>query len=651
ASASAAETTAGFSITSLDNAGTFSFDRSVDGFISGPVRGNGAFIKNGAGTLAVTGVYGDTGPTTINQGTLSLRGGTDPAIGFTVDKGILEFTSTAATISSLAGASGGTVRIGSALTLNQAGDTTFAGALTGTGSFVKSGAGRLTLSGTSSLTGPTTLSAGTLAVNGTLPSTVTVNGGRLEGTGTIGGLVATGGVVAPGSSIGTMNVSGGVSFAPGSVFEVEANAAGASDKIAATGAATLTGGTVRVLAQNGTYNPQTRYTILTAGGGVQGRFAAVTSNLAFLTASLAYGTNDVSLFLTRNDRSFTDLATTPNEHAVAVAANALGLGSPVYLAVLQSTDATAPALFNALSGEIYAGLPALLADDSRAVRNALVSNSRTAPEGISLWADGFAGRVHADGGAGIAGARDSTSGFIAGLSYAASGFSAGLGGGIGSASDRVADRGSRADVDSKFVGGHIGYRAGGFSARAGAAWFWHDVSSRRTIDGTLGPVAADFQGDTSRLFAEAEYDLMPGATTLAPFVAYDRVRTNLDPFAETGGDGRLTLAGNHYRASFASVGARFEAPVGNLGGATLVPRASIAYRHRLDQSGNQASATFVGGTSPFVVAGIGLPRSAIDVDAGVDVEAGRFRIGARYQGSFASGWNDHGGAVTVSLRF
>jgi hypothetical protein len=41
-----------------------------------------------------------------------------------------------------------------------------------------------------------------------------------------------------------------VSFEPGSVYQVEANAAEQSDKIITTGGATLNGGPVQVLAEN-----------------------------------------------------------------------------------------------------------------------------------------------------------------------------------------------------------------------------------------------------------------------------------------------------------------------------------------------------------------------------------------------------------------
>src|SRR3546814_11080642 len=72
------------------------------------------------------------------------------------------------------------------------------------------------------------------------------------------------GIIAPGNSIGTLNVAGNIGFAAGSTYEVEVNAAGEGDLIAASGAATIDGGSVKVLAGAGDYRPQTDYTILTA---------------------------------------------------------------------------------------------------------------------------------------------------------------------------------------------------------------------------------------------------------------------------------------------------------------------------------------------------------------------------------------------------
>src|SRR3546814_1965837 len=85
------------------------------------------------------------------------------------------------------------------------------------------------------------------------------------------------------------------------------SAAGASDRLAVTGDVTIEGGTVQVLAEAGDYQPVTDYAIITAGGAVDGTFDAVTSNLAFLTPSLAYAADSVTLTLIRKDRKSTRL--------------------------------------------------------------------------------------------------------------------------------------------------------------------------------------------------------------------------------------------------------------------------------------------------------------------------------------------------------
>src|SRR3546814_20359988 len=119
------------------------------------------------------------------------------------------------------------------------------------------------------------------------------------------------GIIAPGNSIGTLNVAGNIGFAAGSTYEVEVNAAGEGDLIAASGAATIDGGSVKVLAGAGDYRPQTDYTIPTADGGVSGTFTDVTTNIAFLDPPLLYHANHVTLRMQHTPITFEGIRPPP----------------------------------------------------------------------------------------------------------------------------------------------------------------------------------------------------------------------------------------------------------------------------------------------------------------------------------------------------
>ena len=103
---------------------------------------------------------------------------------------------------------------------------------------------------------------------------------------------------------------------------------------------------------------------MTASGGVSGQFTSVTSNLAFLTPSLAYDNQNVALTMMRNDNSFgpygggssggTSVAQTRNQGFIAIATERLGVGNAVYDALISAAVAEARAGFDPLSGEAHA---------------------------------------------------------------------------------------------------------------------------------------------------------------------------------------------------------------------------------------------------------------------------------------------------------
>jgi len=371
----------------VTNDAALAFNRSDTITVANAIGGAGAVAQNGAGTTILTGANTYTGGTTVNAGTLQLGANNALAAGsaMTVNGGTFNLGAFSQTLGVLS-STGSIVLGGGTLTFGDASDTNLTG-LSGSGGLIKVGSGTVTVTGSNSFSGATSVGAGTLVVNGSIAGNVTVaTGGTLKGTGTVGGLVVNnGGTIAPGNSIGTLNVTGNYAQNAGSTYQVEVNAAGQSDRINITGAATLNGGTVSVQAQNGTYQRNTTYTILSATGGVTGTYSGVTSNLAFLTPSLSYSGNAVMLSLLNTDNAFRTGAQSPNQAAVGgvldqASPTATGDFASVLNALYGLDGMQGPKALDAISGQNYSGFGSVMT------------------QGTQLFMDSF--QVQAGGGGG-----------------------------------------------------------------------------------------------------------------------------------------------------------------------------------------------------------------------------------------------------------
>uniref|UniRef100_UPI004039ABA0 autotransporter outer membrane beta-barrel domain-containing protein n=1 Tax=Variovorax sp. BK018 TaxID=3450241 RepID=UPI004039ABA0 len=169
------------------NNATLAINHSNAFGFAGNISGGGVVRQLGTGTTTLTGTNTYTGGTVVQAGRL-LAGSAGAFVQnttYTVNGGTLDLGSWDLSASSLSG-TGGTVALNAqTLTVDQAGDSTYAGAVTGTGGVVKAGAGVLTLSGANSYGGTTSVTQGTLragAVNtfSSKSATVVASGATLD---------------------------------------------------------------------------------------------------------------------------------------------------------------------------------------------------------------------------------------------------------------------------------------------------------------------------------------------------------------------------------------------------------------------------------------------------------------------------------------
>ncbi|MBR2572787.1 MAG: autotransporter-associated beta strand repeat-containing protein [Loktanella sp.] len=198
-------------------------DRSFSGVIR-EFGGARNLIKQGAGTLTLSGANTYTGTTTINGGTLQIgAGGTTGSLG-----------------------TGGVVN-NATLRFDRSDDVTVSNVISGTGNLFKQGTGILTLSGENTYSGTTAIDAGTLRVThadalGTnAGGTVVADGATLELS---GGITTSEPIMLNGAGVaggGALRSAGGVNRVTGAITLGSAARITATSNLGITGTSTISG--------------------------------------------------------------------------------------------------------------------------------------------------------------------------------------------------------------------------------------------------------------------------------------------------------------------------------------------------------------------------------------------------------------------------
>ncbi|RYE28285.1 MAG: autotransporter domain-containing protein, partial [Hyphomicrobiales bacterium] len=469
------------------------------------------------------------------------------------------------------------------------------------------------------------------------------------------------------------------------------NAAGQGDRIVASGSATIAGGTVQVLAESGNYAASTNYTILTASGGVSGSFSSVTSNLAFLTPSLAYDSQNVTLTMTRNDTSFgpdgggtsgggsggTSIAQTRNQGFIAIAAERLGVGNAVYDALISATADEARAGFDLISGEAHAQAVSVMIDESRLVRETILGHLRgplltQAPGQVAasfsadlpgrksavvmpapvpqprygLWGTAFGSTGNSDGDGNAASLSRRSGGALLGadlMLYDAPGSSLKLGvaGGYSQSRFDLDARLSTGKLESGHAALYAGARFGNLRLDAGAAYTWSESDIRRQVQirGFGDSLRLQRPGSVTQGFAELGYGFAFQGLALEPFAQLALIRVSTDAGTERGGAAALRVLSSDQTLGFSTLGLRAEA---QLGAMPLFARAMLGWRHGFGELTPQARTAFVAGTTPAAVFAAPIDREAVVAEAGLDWRISKATaLGLTYSAAIGERSRDH----------
>jgi outer membrane autotransporter protein len=499
---------------------------------------------------------------------------------------------------------------------------------------------------------------------------------------------------------GSGTITGNVLFQAGGALGAQGNGTTAYSGLSVNGTATFQAGSKVEL--TGVFLPGISYTLLTTSTGnkisldpsVIADTSASGNLMTLFTGNLQVLGDPMLVVLLK--ANFALAAQTPNERAVANAlsnaANAgnFGPNGATLLAnlIANNTVATAPAAFNALSGEGLTGqqqtalnagnlfVTTVLGQatfwsdnrsndifglkdggslkDSPGFEGAFAGRSRA-------WASGFGQYATLDGDstAGTATLKSHSSGVATGVDYEVNrDVLAGIAGGFSNSNFSVADRATTGTVD----GGHFGVyglaRSGAFYVAGVAEYAHYDNTTNRLVAG-VGPVEQEkgkFSSDEWLARLEAGYKREWSGVNVTPFAGLQVTQLSNGAFSEAsvGGAGVLGLHVNAQTIdsdkSFAGVQLDTKTVVGE--GWVLTPYARFSWEHEFSTDRRNTAFLLALPSQSFTVAGASAAEDALRFNTGfkLDINA-NVAVFAAFDGEFSDRGNSYSGTGGVKFRW
>lgn len=562
----------------------------------------------------------------------------------------------------------------------------------------KVGAGDWTITGM--MTGTTlAVEQGRVRIEGGIGAVMLAGGTSLYGGGTVGGLTATGAQLRPGDSfttaaVGQLSVAGDLVLNSASSVMLDVTATGA-DRIAVSGRATLGGATL--MARGADVVGGRSFDIVTAEGGVEGRFAPTVSWTdsvwAFLGLETEYLADRVRLTvvdpvsssksgMAKSERTFLDtvfgatprLDTEVKAEAYEQLGNAIAAvrgdrqqingvvremrGAGINAGARASAEAVR-SVGQAVSRATDAALGVTTAQSSGVSlayldepqpsggQYAIAQAAGTKPKvttidplarRIAVWMTGQFGFGNIESGA--TSVDYTTGGLAGGVIYRLDeAWSVGVSGAYTNTGVDVANPGSKLGINSWHVGVNAVYDTRNFRLDGLVGYAFQDFRNKRPV---LGLTAlGEYDGSAVRASFEGALKYTVANATVMPFAGIDMMFSRTSGYTETGaGAANLTVGAASDTSVDTRIGVRVSSDFALNETTTITPDLSLAWVHSWGDLTSTMNASLAG--AAFSTTGAARPADALAVSAGLTVKAGEaFSAFGRYSGRFAEGYDSH----------
>lgn len=528
---------------------------------------------------------------------------------------------------------------------------------------------------------PVDVTNGTLALRHSIKNTVTLNqGARFIASGSVDDLVVnSGAILTPGDNLKDptrrMTVNNTATFQPGSEFHVSLQTTSTQefDALHAGGTVAINGGKVKVFfaEESPPFNEhipnedeiqgrfRTEYNIIRAPN-IQGKFDSIEPNYLFIGTTLNYGTDPrspsmklVTLNVGRSELAFDSFAKTPNQTAIAHALEDLPLNNALYKRlILSQTTAGVYDLLHTLSPQIHIDTLASQLNNHRQYHGTLLQQTRASENIVKERGDNRGNvwvnipyhwdRTQSDGNA--SGFTNSNYGVFLGADKHFFNDDVIFGMSTGFTKNSVSGGVGHSHSNNYYLAAYSSLQLAPITLRAGLGHTWHTIKTDRTVTSSIysDHNTADYKGKTNHLFIEATYPWKSAFINAEPFANFAFTNAESHGFKEKGEKTSLVTGRQSLDATTTTLGLRLDNQwkVGNT--SSIDVHGEFGWQHQYDKREREMAFRFAHRDQlapPLNYRGINAPKDGMAIKLGSSLQlTDNFKLSMDYSQFTAKGY-------------